>query len=731
MAQPILFLQDYERFPTAAPDDTTSNISYLRLASKYQQMGIRNYYWHLTLVNQSLKGIDPRHPDLDAATIMAIAYECAINPWYYFREIAHVPGQSGSNSRPLLGNRGNMCLFWCFFNHITNILIQVRQTGKSISADSLMVYLLYVLCFDTNINLMTKDSRLRIENIDRLKSIATTLPYYLDFSSKKDANNGIEITVMKRRNKLKTHVPQSSLQLALNSGRGMTTPILFVDESPFQRYISTSLPAALPAMSEAKEIARKAGAPYALTLTTTAGKINDPSGAFIYNILQGSAQWNEAYFDAHNEEELYEIIKKAARSKEVRMNSTFSHRQLGQTDEWLSARIRDAMQDGEDALRDYLNSWTEGTGGSPFSPGLIARISGSRSEPNFIEIDPRYHFTFNWYIPKEERDELMKSRRFILGMDSSNAVNGDYIGLVLVDAETFVTVGAGAINDINIMNIIDWIGKFMIRYENVLFIPENRSTGQAIIDGLLLLLPRHGQDPFARIFNWVVQDPVTHQDKWKEINRPLAYRDATIYQRCRALFGFATSGKGETSRDTLTRRTLAFATGKFAERIGDAMLIDQLLGLEIINNRVDHAPGGHDDLVIAWLMCAWFMTRAMNVSFYGIEPLKMLSDTGEDWEVSQEDRDKAKEQALLREELNSLIDQYRNERDPILAMRIEQKIVNLDGKIKDEDGRLLSVQDLITQVNEVRKKRIIDSRNKYHSMQSHGIQPNSFGSYRY
>ncbi len=176
----ILFAEDWSKYPSAQPDFTTRNRSFISLAAKYKSIGIKNHTFILALVNQSLKGIDPFDPNLTKEQEAAIAYECKINFWYFIREVARVPGRSGDDSVPLEANRGNIALFWLFFNHIATMLIQIRQTGKSLNSDMLMSYLLNIRCKGTHINLITKDDTLRAANLERLKDIISEYPDYLN-----------------------------------------------------------------------------------------------------------------------------------------------------------------------------------------------------------------------------------------------------------------------------------------------------------------------------------------------------------------------------------------------------------------------------------------------------------------------------------------------------------------------------------------------------------------------
>jgi hypothetical protein len=138
----ILFKEDWDKpeNKSAIADYTTSNKSFVELAAKLKMMGIENYDFMLALHIPQLRGINPFSKNLTQEQIALISIEAKINPWYYFREIARVPATAGFDDVPLNANRANISLYWLFFNHVTTMLIQPRQTGKSLSTDELMVY---------------------------------------------------------------------------------------------------------------------------------------------------------------------------------------------------------------------------------------------------------------------------------------------------------------------------------------------------------------------------------------------------------------------------------------------------------------------------------------------------------------------------------------------------------------------------------------------------------------
>jgi len=238
---------DWKKHPNAIIDLSTKNKSFIRLAGLYKKMGVKNNAFILALHNPDLKGVDPFNSELTTKEIIMISTEVAENPWYYLREVVRVPSISGLESGMLMANRGNISLFWTFFNNITLMLIQIRQTGKSLNVDVLMNGIMNFWTWNTNINLLTKDAKLRAANIERLKEIEKEFPKYLQMTGKKDSNNTEGITRLRLGNTYTTHIGQMSEKAALNLGRGLTSPIFHIDEVAFINNIEVTLPAALAA----------------------------------------------------------------------------------------------------------------------------------------------------------------------------------------------------------------------------------------------------------------------------------------------------------------------------------------------------------------------------------------------------------------------------------------------------------------------------------------------------
>ena len=696
----ILFLRDWIRFPNACVDYSTTNESFLRQVNVYQQMGIKNCLWPLALMQPELRGVDPHSALLSFETKQMIALECRFNPWYYFREVVRIPPVAGPNPIPFKANRGNLALIWAFLNSVDFALIQPRQTGKSVSTDCLMTWLIYIGASNSRINMITKDDALRRANVERLKKIRDLLPPYIVSKTKADSDNQYELTCKTLQNIYGTAVAQSSEAAANNLGRGLTSPINHIDEGPFITFIGTTLPAALASGTAAREEAQRNGRPYGNIFTTTAGKKDDRDGKFMYDFIMGGAYWNEVFLDARDRNELIEMIKRNCSGNKTIINGTFSHRQLGRSDEWLFEAIANSGATGDAANRDFFNVWTSGTRSSPLSPRLNDLIRNSEKDPLHSEISKDLYIT-RWYIPEHQIGEFMENGHFVVCLDTSEAVGRDAIGFVVIDIRDLSVVAAASYNETNLIRFANFIADFLIKYRNTTLIIEKKSTGQMIIDSLLLTLPRHGIDPFKRLYNRVVEAGQENQDDWRAIRQPLERRESSFYDRYKSKFGFNTTSE---SRNLLYSSVLPNAAKRAGHMVHDKQLSAEIRGLVVKNDRIDHSASGHDDMVISWLLGHWLLTHSKNLAYYGIDSSIVLREVNEEGRIlSPEEQWEQERQRQIRDEIEVTVERLRSARDEFTSMRLEHKLRNLLSQLDEENSEAQSVDALIQQVKEARQ----------------------------
>lgn len=710
----ILFKDDWSRFPTAIVDTKTSNKSFLKLAHLYRdKLKVKNWKFILTLLQSDLQGVDPFDPDLDEITKAKILMECKYNPWYYFREISRVPPNSGNVPIRFKANRGNIAMYWSFFNNVDFGLLQPRQTGKSVSTDVLNDAIMNIWGTNTTIQLVTKDAKLKDSNMQRLKEMRDLLPDYIDMVNRLDADNSEMLTNVRLNNRYKTAVARNDKIGADKLGRGLTVPIIHFDELAYISLIEHTLPVALASASAARDEAREAEQYYGNIFTTTAGNITTRDGKAAHDFLTGGATWDEAFFDLPDKRALHIVVAKGSTGTKPLIYGAFNHRQLGRTDEWLYHTLRETGSHGEVADRDFFNIWTIGGEGSPFSEDIKKQIKASEMEPQHTTFS-KEGYTMRWYISEEEIISRMASGRFLLGTDPSELLgeDNDATGLVLIDVETHEVIYVSKHNETSIPMIAGFIAELLIKYPNITWVPERKSA-TGLIDFVILTLHKANIDPFRRIFNRVVDESSILVQEFKDIQTPMSMRTPSFYDRFKRHFGYATAGSGRYTRNGLYLEALPSAMKYGSRVLRDRSLILELLGLVLKNGRIDHksGKGNHDDMVISMLLAHWVCIRGQNLNYYGIDPMTIFRASRlEDEELTPVQAFKQGNDKAKREEFDSLLEELKGERNQFVANVLEARLRKLSSMVNIEEASGVGIDALLKQTRDDRSRRVRTTR---------------------
>ncbi len=706
----ILYEEDWGRYPTATVHYETQNRSWVELAKKLELTGVKNNKFFLALHNPELRYVDPWDENLPDATKLAVATEIQINPWYFFREIARFDKKEFNGKRYYLkANRGNIAAWWCYFNHQDYNLTQPRQSGKSTSSNWLVVWLMFFRYSDSDIFLLTKDNTLRQNNVRSIKTYRDLLPDYLNPSSKRDVNNLIGMTCVSLGNRLYTAVSQNSKADADKIGRGFSCKTYIIDEGPYVDYLETSLNAMLPGGDAKQAEAAEKGEPYCNVYTTTCGSKADDSGRYYFDMVTNCLQWRDNLYDCGNEEALKNLVDKNSTIKRL-INLVFNHRQLGYTDEWLINILKKNGAVGAKANKDYFNIWDDGSAESPLDKELAKVIRGSSREPKYSEFT-KEGYVINWYLDKHQIPFKMAAQKYVLGLDTSDGVGRDAIAVTLTDIYTLEIVATMLIKETNLNIFGYWLVDFMVKYENIVLIPERKNQAASLIDLLLIRLPINGQDPMKRIFNRVVHEAKYDDPKYKPFMKYIQ-KDIDAYTGIKDQFGYATAGTGEYSRNGLYRDTLILACEYGGSVMNDEGTIKEILRLERKNGRIDHSSDGNDDRVVSWLLTAWLLISGRNLNMYGItNPLSKAVDYKDRLKMASGDKSFAKKaeenerQLKLKEEIDDYLSLLKNVRDEFLSNRYEAKLRMLESIYTGTDYGALTVSDLIRQAKSEKSKR--------------------------
>lgn len=708
----ILFKEDWDKYPSAVVHWETKNESWIKHYKLLERMGVANNKFHLALINPALRDVDPWDENLPQNIKLQILLEIKVNPWYYFREIARFNVSVKRGRKHLRANRGNIAAWWLFFNHQDYNLTQPRQTGKSTSSNWLVTWLLFFIYSGTDLFLLTKDAKLRERNVSAIKQYRDLIPEYLNISNKQDVNNSVAISCVKRENKLYTAVSQKANADADKIGRGFTCKVYIVDEGPYVNHLKTSLTAMLAGGTDARQQAEDAGEPYGNIFTTTAGSRADESGKHYYKMLMAGVTWTERFLDCDNTQQLNAIIEKSCGDKKI-INITLSHRQLGYSDEWLLNTMRTVGSDESSANKDYFNIWDDGSIESPISKEVATMLRSRERDPDYVEFT-KDSYMINWYIPKDQVPRRLSIGKYIIGLDTSDAIGEDGLSFHVTDSSTLETIGSMVIKNTNLLVYGEWLLEFMVKYKNTILIPERKSSAAGIIDLLLLKLPIYGEDPFKRIFNTIVHNGKHRDSEFRDTVNGLKNNSVSTYNSVKKYFGFNTAGgEGEFSRTNLYKQVLMLACDYAGPVLYDKATVAEILGLTRRNGRIDHTTSGHDDRVISFLLTIWMLSQGRNLDYYGIEnPMGMAIDwktrlkvlSGEST-VGAEVYDSSK-QKKIKAEIDELLELVKSTRDELLSLQYESKLRILDQRYKGQEFGMLSITELIATAKSEKAKKL-------------------------
>ena len=674
----VLFKEDYSRRKVVI-DYTTQNKSFKKIAKMYEKMGIANHSFMLTLYDKDLIGVDPFSETLPVELKAKIAIECKRNYWYYIREIVRVPA-NGVDGVPFLANRANIAASWMFLNSTHLYLVVPRQICKTITVMVLDGWMMFIKGYNISLGLFASGHPLILENVSRLKTVRDGLPQYLIHKSSKDVDNKIGLIYDTLNTSYKTFTSQKDKRAAANQGRGETFVSGHHDEFVYHYNNDISYPASLSATYTAAEQARSLGIPCANIITTTAGDLDDPRGEYAYSVAQNSMRFTERMFDIPTRAKFKEVVKYNSIIEMVYMD--FNHEQLGKDDEWF--RKVTAGKTKRDIDKDYRNIWIRGSDTQVLTQEIIDKLKSGEREPRHTTVYKS--LLFRWHTSRTELDsEEFKQRKLILALDTSDNVGIDYTTLCLVDPTNLEVVGTCRTNQTNLSYVAQCIIFLMLKYPNFILIPERNKNGAALIDWILAFTRNNKKfNPFRRIYNLAVQHMT--EEKYKKImDKPI---DSVDVRKC---FGFTTTSSSS-SRELLFGDVLSSMMEYGAPRIHDNILIDELIGLSTKNGRIDHADGGHDDMVIAYLLAGYFTLFGENLSYYGISKNKLLANVTVDGE--EVDPEYKAKQVKYREERDMLYSKLEHVSNPTLIYDYKKRLAFLESVIddKDYDIRLMNIE---------------------------------------
>lgn len=584
-------------------DFDTRNVSFLKMAALLDAEGIENCFFFLILKDKSLRGVDPYDPDLDADTAWRVFHECAVNRWYFYREVFRV-SESGASTEVGGGtmfalNRGNLAYLWAMSMNISAYLIMPRQTGKTWAAIADCVWT-HQFVRGSNILHFNKNQSDANMNLRRIQEAISMLPLYMQHSNL-DLLDPADKRRVKNNEKTIRNTINATVEAMASAGneakadsmaRGKTASKIWWDEFAFIFFNEAMYGASTPAYEKAREVATKNDIPYAISITTTPGDLATPHGAFAYKMMENSITFSESLYDKKRDK-LYDLINNTPDKTDF-VFIQFSYLQLGEDEDWYLKRAK-KMANPLKARREYLLEWINSNGNSPFDPDDLELIGDLANQKalGVQEYKINKYYTLNVYA------EYHGKKPVLIGVDVSGSLGRDSSAVVVANPETLEPIAVFKSN----MIPSDHLKKLLItlvtkRYPHCILTIENNSVGKPLLDEL--------------------QDTAISRCLYKERKKRNIDQGVNSFTRKKKTELIEYGHNVNPTTRPQMMEMLESIVHYSPTHMAIPEIYNEILHMELKNGRIDHSSATHDDVTMAYLGILWIVRYGTGLKNKGI-----------------------------------------------------------------------------------------------------------------
>lgn len=464
------------------------------------------------------------------------------------------------------------------------------------------------------LNKKMDDSKL---NLARMKEIRSALPSYLQMTELvlpdgkivKKPNTVETLEHVSNGNKIKTVPSARSKAAAASLLRGRTIPIIYADEWAFTPYNDIIYVNTIPAWKTAAMNAKKNGAPYGITITTTPGFLQDEAGKYAYDMKESATQFTELWYDLQYNE-LMNYINANRNSSFVYIKYTYQ--QLGRSEQWFSEICKDMNNAWADIRREILLEWATGVENSPFTQQDLETVQELIKRP-FKQV-----LLMNKYIMNIYWQADINRYPPIIGVDVSGGYNRDSSAISVIDSHTTKLFADFNCNYISTFDLAQCIYELVVNYmpNAVVNVERNGGYGASVLSKLV-------NSPIKRNLYFEIKDKVIEERQ----------QDNHIYKAKKRMkvYGLDSSKKIRELLMEILRERMEYHKDKFISPI----ILDELKGLEVKKNgKIDHSVNTHDDQIFSLLMALYVWYYGTNVTEnFGIKKGTIKTDESLDEEI--------------------------------------------------------------------------------------------------
>lgn len=506
--------------------------------------------------------------------------KCKMSPLYWVEHYAWAPVTGGAihmgTSEQWKSSPKFRILFKLFEQQDAVLLLSSRQIGKTTLG---LMFALHAMIFFPGIEVMflTLNTSLAKDAIVRMTHMIETLPNWM---KPRNASQAAKTTFMDLTNgsKFKTSFISGAVDPD-KAGRGLSQPIIILDEFAFCNHAEIVYTAMQPSIATARKFAKQNGYPTLLLGVSTPNGGGDNT---FYSMLQNSVSIEDIY-DFENKR-MYDDFERHFDGDNV--NSFISVQihwsETHRDEDWYKQQCKD-LNFNQRRINQELDLAFLGSSTSIFSDDVIIDLK-AKKPIHELQLPFGYHFKLFGEI---EPGEL-----YLLGADTSasTGASSDFSALSLVHARTGQEVGVWK-GKFSIVKKFSQLLKTVTKGLNKLYgldettlrvVIERNSFGKGVVEELVF------NDPAIDDFDY---ESYVWQDQYKSGE---------------FVHGFWTgnSGKMGTGRRDQMFSELMNHVNANPNLIHSKELIDDIRNLvQLPSGRIEAAKNQHDDVVMAFNFC--------------------------------------------------------------------------------------------------------------------------------
>ena len=341
------------------------------------------------------------------------------------------------------------------------------------------------------------------------------------------------------------------------------------------------------------------------------------SGQDALEIIETTAKWSEQLYDMTSTE-IKEYVSTHAADSGI-LYIEYNYRQLGKDEAWLDAISKTLLYDKMKIKREVHLKRMHGSSISPFSLEDIEALMDLKQQPE-KEVMVFNRFKMDFY------DKIDRNRIYFIGIDCSCGVGNDNNALTIVDPYTEKPVAEFKSPYISQPDFNRLVLFIMRNYtpRGVLCIERN-NVGSSLIQHLL-------ETEFRNSIYYETEDLEKIIDD--RLDNKGFLRQEAMSRKVRGIY------TGPKSRKVM-HRILEEYVHEHKEKFVTENITSDISKLIKKGDRIDHAPGFHDDSLMSYLMVLYVLNVGRSLRNFGF--VRGLTE-------------EEKNQGLLEEETQNLYD---------------------------------------------------------------------------